>query len=166
MLIKSPSFNFQAFLGVAHSALGYSPAAASDASSRTLSDTERFLSCLAALRDSDASVGFPVGLLPHVSFSMLLAAHESEILDILSYASGMSFVVSPTLVRGVSISVLTGTLAQWRDAIADGLVAESKARQCYTKLYSIFIDEGLNVWQDYKVGTGKDQCLLLTYHPV
>ena len=84
-------------------------------------------------------------------------------IDILSYASGMPFVFSTTLVKGASIIVLTGTLAQWKIAIADGLTAESKVRGCYTTLYGLFIDENLNLWVDYKVSAGKDQYLLLTY---
>lgn len=165
LLIQTPTFNFGTFLSVLHGALGYSPATASDASSRKLSDVERFLSCLAAVRDPDASCGFEGGLLAHASFSILLAAPDVGMLDILSYASGMPFVVVPTISRGVSIAVITGTLAQWKDAIATGLASGSSARECYTKLYALFIDEGLNVWSDYRVSS-KDQYLLLTYHPV
>ena len=61
---------------MASGALGYSPAAASDSCSRQLSDAERFVSLLAAVRDSEASCGFIDSLLSHVSFSILLAASE------------------------------------------------------------------------------------------
>ena len=163
VFIAKPCFDFNSFLGITGSALGYSPAGASDASVKKLSDAERFISCLAAVRDSEALAGFQEGLLTHISYSILLAAPESAILDILSYVSGMSFIVVNTVVRGASIIILTGTIEQWKNAIADGLSCKSKVRAYYTILYRLFIQERLNVWKDYRVNTGRDKCLLLTY---
>ena len=54
VLIQEPRIDFTTFLGLSHKMLGYSPAAAADASRRELTDAERFLSCLAALKDPDA----------------------------------------------------------------------------------------------------------------
>ena len=165
ILVTKPAYDLRAFLEVTHGALGYSPAESADACRRKLSDTERFISYLAAVRDPGASCGFQDGLLSHASFSVLLAAQESELLAILSCASGMTFVTANTTVRGISIAVLTGTLSQWKSAIADGLSLDSQARACYTKLYTLFSEEGINIWFDYKVSTGKDRYLLLTYKP-
>ena len=165
ILITQPTPDLRTFLGVVSGALGYSPATAADACRRKMSETEKFLSYLAAVRDPDAPAGFNDGLLAHASFSLLLAAPEAEMLSILSHASGMPFVVSNTLVRGISLVILTGTLSQWKEAIASGLSAVSNARPCYNKLYTIFVEVGINVWIDYRVTTAKDKCLLLTYHP-
>jgi hypothetical protein len=51
VLIQVPSIDFRTFVGLSHKVLGRSPAASSDACRRELSDAERFLSCLAAMRD-------------------------------------------------------------------------------------------------------------------
>ena len=79
ILIQRPAIDFAKFIGLSHKMLGYSPASQADASRRKLSDAERFLSCLAAMKDSDASAGLSPHLLAHVSFSVLLAASEREI---------------------------------------------------------------------------------------
>ena len=165
VIIKRPSIDFHTFLDVANSALGYSPAVSSDSSKRKLSDAERFISYLAAIRDSDAKAGFIDSLLAHLSYSVLLAAPEKEILGIISYLDGASFVVTETVISGVSLAVITGSLLQWKNAIADGLAAKSSGRRCYNELYNLFIDERLNVWSDYKKGSGRDGLLLLTYNP-
>ena len=54
------------------------------------------------------------------SFSVFMVADERDLLDILERCSGMSFVTAETTVRGVTAAVVTGTLAQWRDAVAAG----------------------------------------------
>ena len=83
VLIQEPAVDFTTFLGLSHQMLGYSPARAADASPRELTDAERFLSCLAALRDPEAPAGLTANLLAHVSFSVLVAADERDLLDIL-----------------------------------------------------------------------------------
>ena len=62
VLIQEPAVDFTTFLGLSHQMLGYSPARAADACPSELTDVERFLSCLAAMRDPDA----PASLTPNV----------------------------------------------------------------------------------------------------
>ena len=120
VLIQVPSIDFRTFIGLSHKVLGRSPAAPSDACRRELSDAERFLSCLAALRDERAPVGLSPHLLQHVSFSAFIGADERDMLEILQLCAAMPFVVVETIVRGVQAAVVTGTLSQWRDAVVSG----------------------------------------------
>lgn len=149
VLITEPSVDFTTFIGIANKALGYSPASAADASHRKLSVAEKFLSCLAALRDKTAPAGIPPNLLSHVSFSVLVIADEADVLDILEASSGMAFVRAATVARGFEIAVITGTLSQWRDACTSGMTpaVESSVRLLFSKIYAQFEKRGLShVW--------------------
>ena len=127
LLVTTPAVNFRAFLGACLHVLGYTPARAADASSRDLSEAEKFLSCLAALRDPKAPAGLAPNLLSHVSFSVFVVADERDMLDILERCAGMPFVTAETTVRGMTAAIVTGTLAQWRDAVAAGSVQRRRA---------------------------------------
>ena len=150
VLIQQPAVDFSTFLGLCHQMLGYSPAAVADASPRKLHDAERFLSCLSALKEKNASVGLPPHLLTHVSFSVLLAADERDMKDILEYCSGMPFVIADTLARGVQAAVVTGSLAQWRDAVISGcqFSVEPSVRFLFNKILGLFEGVNLNIWPD------------------
>ena len=163
VLIQVPSIDFRTFVGLSHKVLGRSPAASSDACRRELSDAERFLSCLAALRDERAPVGLPPHLLRHVSFSAFVGADERDMLDILQLCAGMPFVVVETVVRGVQAAVVTGTLSQWRDAVISGCSkgVEPPVRHCFNKLHGLFVDAGLNVWGDFSTRPAPDQTTFL-----
>jgi hypothetical protein len=162
VLIQTPSIDFRTFIGLSHEVLGRSPAASSDACRRELSDAERFLSCLAAMRDERAPVGLSPHLLKHVSFSAFIGADERDMLEILQLA-GMPFVVVDTIVRGVQAAVVTGTLDQWRDAVVSGCAKgiPTPVRHCFNKLHGLFTAAGLNVWQDYSPRRDPDQTYLL-----
>lgn len=152
LLINRPAIDFGRFLGASHKVLGYSPAAASDQLRRDMTDAERFLSCLASLRNQQAPAGLAPNLLTHVSFSVLVGADERDLLDILECCAGMPFVVADTLARGVQVAVVSGTLAQWRDAVASGSTpgVEATVRMCFNKTHALFCAEGLNVWTDLR----------------
>ena len=162
VLIQTPSIDFRTFIGLSHEVLGRSPAASSDACRRELSDAERFLSCLAAMRDERAPVGLSPHLLKHVSFSAFVGADERDMLEILQLA-GMPFVAVETIVRGVQAAVVTGTLSQWRDAVVSGCRkgVPTPVRHCFNKLYGLFTAAGLNVWGDYTPRSTSDQTFLL-----
>lgn len=147
-LINQPSIDFATFLGIANEALGYSPAGKSDASARKLSDAEKFLSCLEALHNPKAAPGLYPHLLNHVSFSVLIAADERDLLDILSAASGMSFVTTETRARGIQLCVVSGSLAQWRSAVIGGTQVRGECQALYCKILTLFEQAGLNVWKD------------------
>jgi hypothetical protein len=153
VLIQTPTVDFGTFLGLCQQALGYSPSATVDASPLERSDAERFLTCLAALRDRNASVGLAPHLLAHVSFSILAAADDRDMLDILQAAAGMPFVDTDTLMRGVQLAVITGTLAQWRDAVKSGASKEGafNVRAFFNRVMTLFESAGLGgIWKEFE----------------
>ena len=167
VLVSAPSIDFRTFIGLSHKVLGRSPASPSDACRRELSDAERFLSCLAAMRDDRAPVGLSPHLLQHVSFSAFIGADERDMLEILQLCAGMPFVAVETTVRGVQAAVVTGTLSQWKDAVVSGCAkgVPTPVRHCFNKLHGLFTAAGLNVWGDYRTREAPDHTLLLEYRP-
>ena len=98
---------------------------------------------------------------------MFVVADERDLLDILERCAGMPFVTAETTVRGMTAAVITGTLAQWRDAVASGSVSnvEASVRAGFNKVYGLFCGAGLNVWGDYRTREAPDRTLLLEYKP-
>ena len=150
VLITQPDVDFEAFIGLSHQMLGYSPAASADASRVEHSNSERYISCLAALRDRNASAGFTPNLLAFVSFGLYVAADERDMLDIMECCAGMPAVVADTLSRNVVAAMIYGTLAQWRDAVKTGSspTMERNVRAGFNTVRGLFDGLGLNVWKD------------------
>ncbi len=165
-LITVPSIDFTTLLSLTHGALGYNIADNADASHRKLADAEKFLSCLAALKEDGGEI--TPNLLPHVSFTLLILADERDLLDILERASGMSFVRADTTAPGVSLAVVTGALGQWKEAVASGVgeAATPAVRICYSKILLLFDRAGLTaVWNDFERRPAPDHSgFLLEYH--
>ena len=159
-LVTRPAVNFRDFLVASDKILGYSPARAADASGRDLSEAEKFLSCLAAFKDQNARVGPAPNpkFLSHLSFSVFVVAEERDMFDVLECCSGMSFVTADTSVTRVLAAVITGTLAQWRDAVAAGLVrdAQPSVRIGFNRIRNLLVDMNLNVWSDYDTREAPD----------
>jgi len=149
ILIQQPSVSFGPFLSLTREAMGYSVVAKCDASGRQLSETERFVSCLEALRDPNAAPALWPHLLNHVSFSVAMVADDRDMIEILELASGMHFVRSETRVRGIDIAVVTGTLAQWREAGKNGTQQGGPAQVAFCKIITLFDQAGLNVWKGF-----------------
>lgn len=161
VLIQQPAIDFDTLLGASHKLLGYSLSAKADQSHTIEADAERFISCLSAMRDPNAPAGITPNLLTHVSFSALIAADERDLIDILEMAN-MPFVTAETTMRGVMVSVVTGTLAQWRDAVKSGAgPGEFNVRACYCQIMVLFEQVGLNVWKDFQVKPQSDKTFFL-----
>ena len=162
-LISKPVVDFAALLSICHQALGYNPSAVVDASVLERSDCERFLSILAALRDQHAPAGLTANLLYHASVSVLMVADERDTLDIRNYCPGMSGLSVDTVVRNIALTVLTGTLAQWRDACRSGSTpaAEHNVRVCFNKLATMFQAAGLDLWKDCAFRPQSDTTFLI-----
>ncbi len=163
ILIQSPAIDFSKFLGTGREMFGRSISASSDASQKQLNDTERFLSCLASMKDQNAPVTLPPHLLTHVSFSVLVATDERDMMDVLGCCSSMSFTVADTLARGVQAAVISGTLSQWQVAVLSGCECstEPSVRFLFNKILAIFESANLRVWQDFKRTTHSDNTLYL-----
>ena len=157
VLITEPEIDFTTLLSLTHDALGYNIAGTADSSHRKMVDAEKFLSCLAAFKDESAEI--TTNLLSHVSFSVLVIVDERHLLDILDMTSGMSFVRALTA-PNMDMAVITGTLAQWRNAVAAGTdeSAPPTVRTCYSKILLLFDRADLtSVWSDFDRCTAPDR---------
>ena len=158
VLITGPAIDFATLLSITHDALGYSIASVADSSHRKMVDAEKFMSCLAGFKEELGEI--TPNLLSHVSFSVLVIAEESDLIDILERTSGMAFVRADTTAAGVNVAVLTGTLAQWRDAVASGTdeATPPTVRTCYSKILLLFDRADLtSVWSDFDRCTAPDR---------
>ena len=166
VLITTPAIDFNTLLGLTHEALGYSVASAADSSHRKMVDAEKFLSCLAGFIEEDGEI--TPNLLSHVSFSILVIADEHDLFDIVNRTSGMSCVRAETKIPNVNVAVLTGTLSQWRDAVASGTdqATPPTVRTCYSKILLLFDRAGLtSVWSNFERNMAPDRSgFLLEYH--
>ena len=164
VLITGPAIDFSTFLTITHDALEYSIASAADASHRKMVDAEKFMSCLAGFKEEFGEI--TPNLLSHVSFSVLVIAEEGDLLDILE-RTAMAFVRAETTAAGVNLAVITGTLAQWRDAVAAGTdeATPPTVRTCYSKILLLFDRAGLtSVWSNFERHTAPDRSGFLLEH--
>ncbi len=167
LLIQSPAFDFAKLFASSYEMFGYSVSASSDSSHKRLSDSERFLSCLASMKDQNAPVGLSPRLLNHVSFSILLATNERDLMDVLECCSSMSFTTADTIIRGVLAAVVTGTLAQWKTAVLSGChsTTEPSVRFIFNKILAEFESANLGVWSDCSRKNHRDDNTLLLEGP-
>ena len=152
VLITQPQADFDKLLALAHALLGYSPSSAVDRSRIEHSDTSKLISILAAVRDRNAQPGLTADLINHASYSVVIAADERDLMDILAAASGMPFIVADTVSRGVMMCYLTGDLTKWRDAVVAGTRSEAEfnVRSCYCQIKLLFDKEVGNLWKDFQ----------------
>lgn len=167
ILVQQPRIDFSKFLAATSEMFGYSPSANADASGKRLNDSERFLSCLASMKDQNAPVSLPPHLLSHVSFSVLIATGERDLMDVLECCSSMNFTTADTIVRSIQAVVITGTLAQWKTAILSGCSehTESSVRYLFNQILNLFEVANLNVWGDCIKRESQDHHTLLLEGP-
>jgi hypothetical protein len=164
VLVQQPAIDFPMFLGVSNKMLGYSLSSRSDASRKQQPDAAKYISCLAAMRDPKAESGLTPNLLNFVSFAVLIAADERDLLGILEAAGGMPFVQAETITDGAHLAVVSGTLSQWRDAVKTGasMSVEQNVRRCFCKIKELFDQVGLSdTWKDYTSKAVRDGTFLL-----
>jgi hypothetical protein len=164
VLIVKPAVDFDTFIGASHQLLGYNPASAVDQSRAGHCDTERFISCLAALRDSAAPAGLTPNLLSFAHFGFLIVADERDLIDIIECAAGIPLVCADTQSRGILEAIFLGSLAQWRDAVKTGTnpTLEHNVRSCFCQIMDCFGRIGLgNVWKDCQSKPLGDQTFFL-----
>jgi hypothetical protein len=165
MFIALPAVNLQGFPATCATVLGYKPLAAAKASPRELSQVETFLSCLAAVSDRDAPAGFAPHVLPHLSVSVFLIAEDQDVRAVPAFCPGMALILADTTACNVTAAVLTGNLAQWREAIAAGMAPNvpTSVRGLFNKLYTLFRRANFEVWRDYCSRRANDDTLLLEH---
>lgn len=162
-LVQTPVIDFNTFLTVSNQALGYDVSTAVNASLVNRTDAERFISCLAAMQDRKAKPGCSPRLLCHVSVSVMIAADDVDMFDILSVCQ-MPFICVDTRVRGVQLAVATGTLRDWRDAVKFGLSRECRnqnVRMGFNRIMGLFTAINVDLWKGCTSTPQPDGTLLL-----
>ena len=162
-IIQRPDVDFSTYLAVAMKVLGHSPASAADASPHCLTAASRFLSCLSAMKDSEAEVGLNPKLLAHVMYSVLIVADEPDVLDVMECTGGIPFVATETIAGGVLLAIMSGSLAQWKLAVVSGSTFEMSpgVRYVFNQIQEQFQSEGINLWTDYRQRQAADQVTFL-----
>lgn len=152
IFVAQPAVAFPVLLQACDEMLVHKVTQSVDDTVKRLSDSERFLSILAAMSDSQALVGLPPNLLTHVVFSVLTVATDVDMLDILESCSGMPFTHTETKARGCVIAVITGSLQQWRDAVVTGTKHNQMTiRSGFNQIHDLFVQAGLcSIWNDYE----------------
>jgi len=163
LIVQRPDVDFPAYLAIAMKVLGHSPASAADASSHRLTTASRFLSCLSAMKNSEAGVGLNPKLLAHVMYSVLIVADELDVLDVMECTGGMPFVSTETIARGVLLAIMSGSLAQWKLAIVAGSTPEMTpgVRYAFNQIQKQFQSEGINLWAGYRQQQAADNVTYL-----
>jgi hypothetical protein len=151
-LVTAPSVQFGTLISICEQAMDRSVCKGVDNTSKHLSDAEKFLSILASLKDITSPVGLPPNRLTLVSFSVLTIASDLDMLDILEACSGMPFIQTETSMRGMNLSIISGTLHQWRDAVVSGSHSKQpNVRLGFNQMHNLFVGVGLGqVWNKYE----------------
>lgn len=171
VLISKSDIDSHQFLAVTAKALGYSPAKASDQTTRRLSDFERFLSILACYENPDA-INRPVGetisnsasLCAHLHFSFLYAASHDTIFESMS-CTRLQHVVARGI-TGVQLAYVSGTLDEWKTAIIEccTLAASFHVRSLYGKVLLALEKAGVIIpLSDYKKRSSNDGSFYLEH---
>jgi hypothetical protein len=160
VLIQQPVISMDTLMGACSQMFDHNVAEAVDRDQRKLADAEKFLSVLEAMRQPGAPVGLPPDLLGHVTFSVLTVGSMWDMLDFVAVCSGLPQVLADTKERDIIVVVTTGTLGQWRDAVALGCSERQKPliRESFNQIHSVFVSNGLtSVWRDFDQRTSTDQ---------
>ena len=162
-LIQGPAIDFHTFLGIAHQALGRSPAHRADGDSRVSNDALKFLACLSDCQGGPVLTASPHHLC-HVTYSVVLAADERTLREILACADGMPVLMSDTVAPAVVLILLTGNLNQWRDAVVSGTSREPPCRSYFCRIQQLFEEHGLgHIWRDYNKRETPDSFYVLEH---
>lgn len=165
VLVTQPSLSVENMAVACSQLFNHKVVQGVDKSVRKLSDAEKFLSIIDAMRQPGAPAGLSPDLLKHVTFSVLTVALEEDMLSIMEVCNEMPTTLANTKGRGIMAAVLTGTLAQWRDAVVAGCrrSVHPEVRAGFNQIHSLFVGAGLGaVWRGYKQTNDGPEVFYLT----
>lgn len=163
VLVTQPSVSLQNLVGACAQVLNHSVSDAVDCSYRSLTDAEKFVSILDAMRNPDAPVGLPEDLLRHIQFSVLTLADSLDIGKMTEICS-MPFVTAETKHRDLTVAVMSGTLDDWRVAVIAGTKKSvpMEIRAGFNNIHGLFVAAGLGaIWTGYNSKPMPDETFLL-----
>jgi hypothetical protein len=114
-----PNADFPVLCGLIHEATGLRVADFSDRQSNKLTPERKLETCYEAFAGLQPFSYNPM-IASHLFFSGLLAAPESDTPVILAAASELAAISIPSRVRGVSLTLMSGTLAGWSAFLVAG----------------------------------------------
>lgn len=133
-LVEHSSPLFDNLMRWTHQALGASIARVAD--ERKLKGVEKYASCLSELGADPYR---------HIHLSFQIVCEDVDVLAILQ-AAGLPFIARDTIRRGIIYALISGTVAQWRDAVNAGLKKESTS-EIYLKIKGQIQAVGLDPWK-------------------
>jgi len=166
-LVLTSKLDLSQFLPLSRDMLGYSPAKNADGAPIPLQELPHQLACIATFKDEQVSPTVQAATLElnmlHAGF--LVAADERDMVEILEVAA-MPFTFTLTSARGIDAVVISGSLAQWRDAVKAGCSAKANlsrgALYAFNSIYKILCQRGLKgMFDDLQATAQRDQTFLL-----
>ena len=163
VLINRPSIDFNTFLGLSSQALGLSVRTHSrfqrprSVGRRTLPELPIGDARLQGTRESGAKPAHACQL------QRLRGGCRARHAGYSPVCCGYALCHQRYDLAGIQVAVITGTLAQWRDAVKSGRAArvEVPVRQCFNKIHFLFESAGLKVWSDCRERPAPDQTFYL-----
>lgn len=153
ILIQHPLIDFSKLLSACSQIFDRDISDAVDSSvrSRTMSDTERFLSLINAMKNPGASVDLPDHLLGFAHFGILIAAEDMDMLTIMEICSGAKIYVMETKEWGLRAAIITASLHDWQQYIILGCgdKVSTQIRECFNNVYMLFVKYGVgSIWKN------------------
>lgn len=140
-LVTETRIDLGTFMPSARSVTGKNHVEASDANPRP----SQLANDLETIRDF-AGRSLDMALLAqHVGF--LIAGARHDLMEIMEYCSGMTYVRTTLSLRSeIECALITGSLAGWRDAVTEGCKAHemSTARAAFNQIYQQLCMKGLS----------------------
>jgi hypothetical protein len=164
--IMQTKLDLSRWLPIARNVLGYSVAKAADAATVPLSDMPHALACLAAFKDekAPASVSWAWPQWDLLSAGFFIVAEELDMVGILDMLAGMPVTVAETTQRHILAAVVSGTLAQWRQAVKKACNGRQEPGVCaaFNTIYRHLEAEGLrDLFHGLKLTPQTDNTFLL-----
>ena len=145
-----PDINIDNVLSAAKHAVG-NVSRVADKSTRPLNVYERYLSALSCLQNKDSDLTHSiqnVSVQKHLSFAFLIFEDEDTISKSMEF-SGLSHSVFDTKKKRVKMAIVSGTLAEFRDAIPDCSAIPDLA-ELYDQIYLAFEAAGFRQVFNFK----------------
>lgn len=133
---------------------------------RKLSETEKYLTILAAIKDPDARAGLADELLNHVKIGILTVGDSYTVMEFMALCSGMGTVLAETKRRDIFCLITSGTLRDWQYAVVAGCAnhVDPAVRNAFNGIHTLFVNEGLGaLWAKYDQQNAGDQTYLLEH---
>jgi hypothetical protein len=165
-LVQFSSLNLKKLLPLGRQALDRNLAAGADGCS--YEPPLHHMLCVAAIKSEETRCG-PHSVKPYLNLfhaGFVIGADERDCADILS-AAGLPSIMTECVERGINMIFVSGTLAQWRDAMIRGSTKEvsKETRHTFNLIYTEFKNVGVSGIFDLTTRDHpRDQTFLLEFH--